>query len=102
MARTANRNNAGNNAPAQKTLQWNLGKYLRLSKEDIKKGEDDSNSVINQKSILMQYARQNRFPNPTFFIDDGYSGVSFERPGFQKMLDEVEVGNVLCVIVKDG
>ena len=73
--------------------------YCRLSQEDSNDG--DSNSVINQKNILMQYARQHRFPNPTFFIDDGYSGTSFERPGFQKMLDEVESGNVSCVIVKD-
>lgn len=73
--------------------------YCRLSQEDSNEG--DSNSVVNQKNILMQYARQHRFPNPTFFIDDGYSGTSFERPGFQKMLDEVEAGNVSCVIVKD-
>ena len=73
--------------------------YCRLSQEDSQEG--DSNSVVNQKNILFNYAKQNRFLNPTFFIDDGYSGTSFERPGFQKMLDEVEAGNVSCVIVKD-
>ena len=73
--------------------------YCRLSQEDSQEG--DSNSIVNQKNILMQYARQNRFPNPTFFIDDGYSGTGFERPGFQKMIGEVEAGNVCCVIVKD-
>ena len=73
--------------------------YCRLSQEDSQEG--DSNSIVNQKNILMQYARQHRFPNPTFFIDDGYSGTGFERPGFQKMLDEVQAGNVSCVIVKD-
>ncbi len=73
--------------------------YCRLSQEDSQEG--DSNSIVNQKNILMQYAREHRFLNPVFFIDDGYSGTSFERPGFQSMLDEVEAGNVSCVIVKD-
>lgn len=49
-----------------------------------------------------QYARDHRFPHPTFFIDDGYSGVDFaNRPGFQKMLAEIEAGNVGTVITKD-
>ena len=56
---------------------------------------------INQKNILLQYAKDNRFPNPTFFVDDGYSGTTFDRPGFQKMLDEIESGNVAVCITKD-
>ncbi len=82
--------------------------YCRLSveatKEDNKKNgkEDLSNSIQNQKSILLQYARDHRFPHPTFFIDDGYSGVDFaNRPGFQKMLAEIEAGKVGTVITKD-
>ena len=81
--------------------------YCRLSvedtKEDKKNGKEDlSNSIQNQKSILLQYARDHRFPHPTFFIDDGYSGVDFaNRPGFQKMLAEIEAGNVGTVITKD-
>ena len=51
--------------------------------------------------MLMQYAKSNHFPNPTVFIDDGYSGVSFDRPGFQKMLSEIEAGHVGTVITKD-
>ena len=73
--------------------------YCRLSQEDSQAG--DSNSIINQKNILMQYAKQHHFQNPVFFVDDGYSGTSFERPDFQRMLDEVEAGRVSCVIVKD-
>ncbi len=73
--------------------------YCRLSQEDERLGE--SVSVENQKSILLQYAKQNRFPNPTFFVDDGYSGTNFDRPGFQKMLAEIEMGNVGTVITKD-
>lgn len=73
--------------------------YCRLSQEDSLEGE--SNSIGNQKNILLQYSKQNHFLNPVFFVDDGYSGTSFERPGFQKMLDEVEAGHVSTVIVKD-
>ena len=51
--------------------------------------------------MLLQYARDHRFPHPTFFIDDGYSGVTYDRPGFQKMLDEIEAGHVGAVITKD-
>ena len=49
--------------------------YPRLSRDDDVQG--DSNSIVNQKKILLQYAEDNGFPNPTFFIDDGVSGVTF-------------------------
>ena len=80
--------------------------YCRLSVEDIKDDkqngkEDLSNSIQNQKAMLLEYAKEQRFPNPTFFIDDGYSGTNFDRPGFQKMLAEIEAGNVAVVITKD-
>lgn len=80
--------------------------YCRLSVEDTKdekkNGKEDlSNSIQNQKAMLLQYARDHRFPHPTFFIDDGYSGVTYDRPGFQKMLDEIEAGHVSTVITKD-
>ena len=80
--------------------------YCRLSVEDTKdekkNGKEDlSNSIQNQKAMLLQYARNHRFPHPTFFIDDGYSGVTYDRPGFQKMLDEIEAGHVGAVITKD-
>ena len=58
--------------------------YCRLSQEDALAGE--SNSISNQKNILLQYVKQNHFLNPLFFVDDGYSGTSFERPGFQLKL----------------
>lgn len=73
--------------------------YCRLSQEDALDGE--SNSVSNQKDILLQYAHRNHFPNPMYFVDDGYTGTSFERPGFQRMLNEIEAGRVSTVIVKD-
>ena len=73
--------------------------YCRLSQEDERAGE--SLSIENQKSILMQYARDHRLPNPTFFVDDGYSGTNFDRPGFQAMLAEMEAGNVVNCVTKD-
>ena len=81
--------------------------YCRLSVEDMKEGKngekaDESNSIQTQKMILLQYAKQNHFPNPTFFVDDGYSGVDFDnRPGFQQMLAEVKTGRVGTIITKD-
>jgi DNA invertase Pin-like site-specific DNA recombinase len=50
---------------------------------------------------LLQYAKDHRFPNPTYFIDDGVSGVTFDRPGFQAMLTQVETGNVAVILTKD-
>lgn len=73
--------------------------YERLSRDDKQAGK--SNSIINQKSYLEGYARKNGFDNFRHFTDDGYSGVNFNRPGFQALIAEVEAGNVGTVIVKD-
>lgn len=73
--------------------------YARLSQEDALDGE--SNSIANQKKILLRYAADNGFPNPTFFIDDGVSGVTFDRPGWNEMIRLSEAGKVKTVIVKD-
>ena len=73
--------------------------YARLSQEDALDGE--SNSIANQKKILLKYATDSGFPNPTFFIDDGVSGVTFDRPGWNEMIRLAEAGKVRTVIVKD-
>lgn len=73
--------------------------YCRLSQEDEKNG--DSDSIINQKAILTKYAEDNGFTNTKVFVDDGYSGVSFNRPGFQKVLELMESGRVTTMITKD-
>ena len=73
--------------------------YCRLSQEDARLGE--SLSIENQKAILLEYAKKNHFPNPVFFVDDGYSGTNYDRPGFQSMLVEIEAGRVGIVITKD-
>ena len=74
--------------------------YCRLSRDD---GDaiGDSGSIANQKEILSKYARERGFENSRFFIDDGISGSTFNRAGFQEMLTEVEAGKVSAVIVKD-
>lgn len=73
--------------------------YCRLSQEDLQSGE--SGSIQNQKLILQKYAEEHHLFNTRFFVDDGFSGVSFEREGLQSMLREVEAGNVTTVITKD-
>ena len=73
--------------------------YCRVSRDDGT--EKESNSITNQKDILLRYAKEHRFPNPTFFVDDGYSGTNYDRPGFQAMLAEIEAGRVAVCITKD-
>ena len=73
--------------------------YCRLSQEDEKKV--DSNSIQNQRAILEKYAKDNGFENIQVFIDDGYSGVSFNRPDFQRLLEMMEQGKVSTLITKD-
>ncbi len=73
--------------------------YCRLSQDDGREGE--SNSIVNQKSLLKEYARKQHFKNLRFFVDDGYSGTSFDRPSFREMEQLIESGEVGAVIVKD-
>ena len=73
--------------------------YCRLSQDDGREGE--SNSISNQKVILAQYARANGFHNTMFFVDDGISGTTFDRPDFQRMQRMIENGEIGVVIVKD-
>ncbi len=73
--------------------------YCRLSQEDENQG--DSDSIINQKAILTKFAEENGFTNIQIFIDDGYSGVSFNRPEFQRLIELMEKGKVNTLITKD-
>lgn len=77
--------------------------YCRLSQEDEKKekGENDSDSIVNQKEMLIKYATDNGFENIEIFVDDGYSGVSFKRPDFLRLLELLESGRVATLITKD-
>lgn len=73
--------------------------YCRLSQDDGREGE--SNSIVNQKALLQEYARKHRFKNLQFYVDDGYSGTNFDRPSFRKLEQQIENGEIGTVIVKD-
>lgn len=73
--------------------------YCRLSRDDELSG--DSNSIVHQKEILSAYAKKHGFSNIKFYVDDGYSGTNFNRPDFQKMLEDVKDGIIGTIIVKD-
>lgn len=73
--------------------------YLRLSRDDELDGE--SNSISNQKAFLTDYAKRNKFRNVQAFIDDGVSGVTFNRDGFKKLMKLIEADKVSTLIVKD-
>lgn len=73
--------------------------YSRLSRDDGTEG--DSNSVTNQKRLLQKYTKENGFENTRYYVDDGYTGTNFNRPGFQKLLEDIDLGYVTTIIVKD-
>ena len=73
--------------------------YCRLSRDDDNEG--DSNSIQHQKQILERYARDHSIEQYRYYVDDGYSGTNFNRPGFKKMLADIEAGHVTSVVVKD-
>ena len=73
--------------------------YARLSRDDEKDGI--SGSIQNQRAILEKYAGDNHLPNPKFFFDDGYSGVTFTRPAFMEIMELAEQGLVANLVVKD-
>lgn len=73
--------------------------YERLSRDDELQGE--SNSISNQKKMLMEYAKIHNLPSPVHFTDDGISGTRFDRPGFIAMIEQVNRGNVQTICIKD-
>jgi len=73
--------------------------YARLSRDDEREGT--SGSIENQRVILEQYAREHNLPNPRFFADDGYSGVTFTRPAFMEIMELAEQGEIGIIVTKD-
>jgi len=73
--------------------------YCRLSRDDGT--ESESNSIGNQKKLLSQKAKELKLTNTKYYVDDGYTGTNFNRPGFQAMLEDIEMGYVTTVMVKD-
>ena len=83
---------------------YNVGIYIRLSQEDEDKAhkrESESESVLNQRSLIMNYLRDNGFVLTDEYVDDGYSGTNFDRPAFKRLLEDIEKGKINCVITKD-
>ena len=73
--------------------------YCRLSQDDGLEG--DSNSIQNQKNILQKFAEDHHFPNPCFYVDDGFSGGNFQMPAFQQMISDMENGEIGIIVTKD-
>ena len=74
--------------------------YLRLSREDGDKEESDS--ITNQRELILEFLKSREdIRIHAVRVDDGYSGVNFERPAFQQMLEDIKTGKVNCVVTKD-
>lgn len=89
----------------KKLEQYRSGIYLRLSSVDDDrdgKGKVDNNSITNQKLLVEDFMKTRpEFRLADIYIDDGFSGSNFERPGYQQMMKAVEAGELDCIIVKD-
>ena len=103
MARTKNRGLQQSFSPSYTVRRWRLGAYIRLSKEDLKKGKDDSNSVINQRDLLNDFYQKHigEFESVSEYVDDGHTGTDANRENFQRLLSDVMSGKINCVVVKD-
>lgn len=86
--------------PSRPVFAWKAALYIRLSRDDGDKME--SNSVTSQREILREYLKLHPdIEFCDFYVDDGWSGTDFDRPGFVRMMDDIYAGKVNCVIVKD-
>lgn len=73
--------------------------YCRYSRDD---GQETENaSITHQKELLKEYAENNGYPNLRYYVDDGYTGTNFNRPDFQRMMEDVENGIIETIVVKD-
>ena len=78
---------------------YNTALYLRLSRDDELQGE--SSSITTQRSMLRLFAKEHHLNVIDEYIDDGWSGTNFERPSFQRMIEDIEAGKINCVVTKD-
>ena len=103
MSRTKNRGFQQSFSPSYTIRRWQLGEYIRLSKEDLKKGKDDSNSVKNQRDLLNDFYQKHieEFESVSEYVDDGHTGTDANREDFQRLLADVMSGKINCVVVKD-
>ena len=91
MSRTKNRGFQQSFSPSYTIRRWRLGEYIRLSKEDLKKGKDDSNSVKNQRDLLNDFYQKHieEFESVSEYVDDGHTGTDANRENFQRLLADV-------------
>ena len=82
-----------------KKVIYKVAIYIRISREDEKEGE--SESVTNQKALLVKYVKEHGYKIFDIYVDDGYTGTNFNRPAFKKMINDIEAGFVDMVITKD-
>ena len=75
--------------------------YIRLSEEDVDKDKNYSASILNQIALIEDYARRNNILIHKKYIDEGYSGINFQRPAFEEMLIQIEKNNIDTIITKD-
>ena len=80
-------------------MDYHVGLYIRLSKED--ESEGPSESVNNQKSLLTEFVKEHRLNVYDTYVDDGWSGTTFERPDFKRLIGDIEAKKVNMVITKD-
>lgn len=89
---------------ANEMAVYNTAIYVRLSKEDIVAAQSgrESNSITNQKQLILDFLKDKpEFNIVSIRIDDGYTGTNFDRPAFQRMLNDIKAGRINCVVVKD-
>ncbi len=88
--------------PIEKTI-YKVAIYIRLSKEDVDRGYDESESIINQRTLLTEYVQKLgwKYKLVDIYIDPGYTGTNFNRPAFQKMIKDIELGEINMVVTKD-
>ena len=82
-----------------KQINYNVGMYLRLSRDDERSGE--SLSIENQRKVLTSYIKEQGWTLYDEYVDDGISGVTFERPGLQRMLEDAKTGKINLILCKD-
>lgn len=92
------------NSNRNKEKKWLVALYIRLSQEDSDNGEEkqESNSITSQKNLLNEFIEEHDdLIIYDTYIDDGFTGTDFNRPGFQRLLEDMRNGNINCVLVKD-
>lgn len=81
---------------------YRVGLYIGLSEADENKSyESESESIVNQRNLLLNYVKQNGFSLVDEYVDDGFTGTNFDRPGFNRLIEDIENGRINCVITKD-